>query len=392
MSMTRSEARWYWGTVIAFAIALGIILQCAEARADGYPRVGAYVGVRSGGQPLVLADGTIDSAACRDFARFPVVAFDHNAMHISPNIVPTLLHFNPEIRVTGYQQLVSWWLAPDFVVQPGDKTFNAYWHKGLQATNGFIAGAPREYQVNIARRETVLEMARLMVWSMERLRISGIFWDYCTPVASWVPIGNTFTDQARTRNVTEMCRAIREAMPEGFVIYGNGPGADQCGLSGTLIEGFPNLLNSGRFEFAIKQKDGDWLKSEFGRTDTRAMRYALGTACMTGARLTYGQQVVDAGGQGWPGSWWFDEWSVDPNGKPDHSGAHVGWLGEALAPNVKLGNLYLRFFQHGVVIVNPTGSAATLQMVWPRWKRIGQSDPVASLVVPATDAVFLWGD
>jgi hypothetical protein len=389
--MNAKEARTYWGVVILLAILLGVLLQCAEAHAEGYPRIGAYVGVRSGGQPLTRADGSIDSAVCRDFARFPEVALDHNALHIGAAIIPTLLHFNPEIRIDGYQHCASWWLAPDFPVQSSDKTFNAYWHLGLQATHGFIAGAPREYQVNLAQRATVDTMGSLMIWSLERLRISGMFWDYCSPAASWVPVGNTFTDQERIRNVAQMSARIRDAMPYGFKVYGNGTGAESCGLDGTLVEGFPGSV--GPFSKAIAQKDGDWLKSEGSRTDYRAQRFVLGTACLTGARLTYGQQVVDAGGQGWPGQWWFDEWSVTPEGKPDPTGQHVGWLGEALGPFTKLASgLYVRFFEHGADLVNPTGNPITQDMIWPRYHRIGQLDPVLKVVVPATDAVLLWGD
>jgi len=365
----------------------------AEAAARGYPRVGAYVGVRSGGAPLVKPDGTVDSAVCRQFSRFPQVAVDLNALLISPAIIPTLLKFNPDIEIGGYHHTVSWWLAPDFPVQASDKTFDADWHRGLQGTGGFIAGVPREYQVNVGKKATIDTMTTLLIGGFQRARIRAFFGDYWSPVASWVPVGNEFTDNTRVQNMSAMVRRLRGALPYGFRVYGNGTGAERCGLDGTLVEGFPNALATGAFAVAIKQHDGDWLKSEGTFADKRTQRYALGTACMTGATLTYGAQEVSPGGQPWPGTWWFDEWSVDQNGKPDYTGAHTGWLGDPLGLNVKLANgLYVRYFQHGVVLVNPTASAQTADVQNPRWKRIGQAVPDATLTVPAMDALFLWGE
>jgi hypothetical protein len=394
----RAGQPWAW--LMGLALVALLASSCgvagpstAQAAGNGHPRVGAYVGVRSGGAPLVKADGTVDSAVCRDFARFPKVALDLNALLISPAIIPTLITFRADIEISGYHHTCSWWLAPDFPVNASDKSFDAYWHKGLQATGGFIAGAPREYQVNVGRKPTIDEMARLLVWGSQRARVRGFFGDYFSPVASWVPVGNEFTDQVRVQNMSAMVRRLREEMPYGFRCYGNGTGAERCGLDGTLVEGFPDALVTGSFANALKQKDGDWLKSEGTFADKRAMRFALGTACLTGATLTYGAQEVSPGGQPWPGTWWFDEWSVDANGKPDYTGKSVGWLGDALSAWVKMSSgLYIRFFQHGVVGVNPTSSLITQQALNPRWKRIGQTVPDSVLSVPAKDAVFLWGE
>jgi len=390
---------WEWLMGVAVMLLVAVLMSsctevtAANARDGGYPRVGAYVGVRSGGAPLVKADGTIDSAVCRQFARFPQVALDMNALLISPNIVPTLVSYRPEIEVAGYHLTTHWHLPATFPVQSGDKSFDAYWHKTLQATNGFIAGAPMGYEVDWAQADVSQELTELLVWGLQRLRVKAYFGDYFSPMVAWAGVGNEWNDEVRVRNMTQTVRAIRKGTIPGFRAYGNGTGADRCGMDGTLVEGFPNALATGSFANALRQKDGDWLKSEGTLADKRAMRFALGTACLTGATLTYGAQEVAPGGQPWPGTWWFEEWSVGPGGKADPTGTYVGWLGEPLGAWVKLASgLYVRYFEHGLVLVNPTMSLIPLQITAPRWMRIGSSTPETMVSIPAQDALFLWND
>jgi hypothetical protein len=121
------------------------------------------------------------------------------------------------------------------------------------------------------------------------------------------------------------------------------------------------------------------------------VRFLLGTACLTGATAAYGMQ--DASFVPWQGDLWFPEYSVDPQGRPDATGKHVGWLGEAVGSWSKLANgMHVRFFQHGVVLVNPTGGALSVDLLYPRWKRIGSVNPERVVTVGPTDALFLWGE
>ena len=107
-----------------------------------YPRIGAYVGVRSGGLPLVRLDGTLDSAVCQQFSRFPQVALDMNALLNAPSIVPTLKSLSPSIEIAGYHLTAHWYLDPSFTPRAGDVSFDAQWHNTIKNSGGFVP-APR---------------------------------------------------------------------------------------------------------------------------------------------------------------------------------------------------------------------------------------------------------
>lgn len=359
----------------------------------GYPRIGAYVGVRSGGSPLVSVDGNIDSAMCRKLARYPQVVIDLNALLISPNIVPTLVNYRSDIEVVGYHLTAHWYLLESFVPQASDKSFDAYWHLAIKSTNGFLASVPEGYEVNLGQKSTADSLAALSLWGVQRLRVRGWFGDYFSPEVSWTKVGNEFTDKSRVSNLTRWVSRLRAGMPSGFRTYGNGTGADKVGLDGTMREGFPSSLPTGTFTLAMTQHEGDWLKAEHAPGtwgDPKAVRFLLATACMTGATATYGKQVVSTP---WQGELWFPEYAVDPQGRPDATGRYIGWLGQPLGAWTKLASgLYVRFFEHGVVLLNPTGSIITQDMLFVRWSSIGSNVPQRVVTVGAMDALFLWGE
>lgn len=378
---------------------LALLLFASVAHAQPYPRIGAYVGVRSGGYPLVRTrqEGTafvnfVDSVTCRNLARFPIVAIDVNALNISPAIVPTLRYYNPRITIAGYHLMTSWWLADSFVVRAGDNSLDARWHNAIKGTGGFLKGVIPEYQVNWGQRSTADALAAVMASGVASADVDGFFGDFMSPVASWVPVGNDFTDQARIGNMLRFLSAVRAAGRPGFVTYGNGVGAERLGLNGTMKEGYPGALTN--FTQAMTQKDGDWLKSEhtvgtYG--DPRIVRMLLGTACLTGATVTYGSQVPH--GSPWQAELWFPEYAVDPQGNPDPTGKHVGWLGYPYGPAAKLASgLYVRHFQNGIVLVNPTANEIVQDMLYPRWKHIGVAVPLRVVTIGPMDAAFLWGE
>lgn len=376
-------------TRITWLVAL--LLVAALVHAQPYPRIGAYLGVKSGGQPLTRADGSIDSAMHAKTARFPKVAIDMNALLIAPNIVPTLVHFRPDIEVSAYYLVTHWYLPDTFVVASWDKTFAAYWHNDIKATGGFIPGAPLGYEVNIGQKSTVDSLAALALWGIRRLRVQGFFGDYFSPEVAWARVGNEFTDRARVSNLQRWVARLKQGMGPAFRVYANGTGAAKTGADGTMMEGYPNVLTS--FTQALTQKDGDWLKAEHvpgTNGDPRTVRFLLGTACLTGATATYGKQEVTTP---WQSELWFHEYSVDAAGMPDPTGRSVGWLGFPLGAAAKLSSgIYVRFFQHGLVLVNPTATTITTDTIYPRWKRIGSSLPERTFSVGANDALFLWGD
>jgi len=373
-------------------VLLASLLLASIAHAQPYPRIGAYIGVRTPCQPLARPDGSVDSAMCQKLARWPRVVVDVSQLLMQPNVAPTLRHYRPDIEIIPYFLTTHWYLPDTFVTQPWDKTFAAYWHNNLKATGGIENSWPKGLQVNIARKATADSMASLAVWGARRLGASSWFADYWWPEVKTMGIGsNELNDQVRIANLRAWASKMRRELGPGFRIYGNGPGAEKTGLDGTMIEGFPGTL--APFSKAITQKDGDWLKSEHtpgSWGDPRLVRFMLGTACMTGATVTYGLQEVTTPYQA---ELWFPEYAVDPQGRPDPTGKYVGWLGQPLGVWVRLASgLYVRFFEHGVVLLNPTGALITHDFVYARWKAIGSTVPVRVVSVPGTDALFLWGE
>lgn len=352
-----------------------------------YPRIGAYVGVRSGGLPLVRPDFTLDLDVCQKFARFPQVAVDLNALLNSPSIVPTLKGMNPSIEIAGYHLTAHWYLDAGFTPRAGDTSFDASWHVAIKSTNGFVPAPPHGMEVNWGHKPTADALTALLTVGLHNAGVDAFFGDFFNPVAAFAGVGSEFSDQVRVQNMSRLVREVRKSVGKS---YGNGSGADRCGHDGTLLEGFPNNFGNN-FLKALTQKDGDWLKSEGLLSDRKSLRFLLGTACLTGATTSYGAQEVSPGGQPWPGTWWFDEYAVDPNGKPDPTGRYVGWLGQPQGSPYRMTNgLYVRQFDGGLVLVNPTGASQTIDLIFSRWKRINSTTPERVLSVNSQDAIFLW--
>jgi hypothetical protein len=355
-----------------------------------YPRIASYAGLRSSGAPLVKPDGTLDLELCKKQARFPLMTLDINTIMLHPEIVLKIREFNPTVEILGYHLMTHWWLPPTFVPQPTDKSFNADWHKALQATNGFLTGVPDGYIVDWNNMPTAEALIQLLEKAARTQLFDGFFLDYCSPTVSWVPIGNKFTDETRLRHFRELVERMDDIDAGGpmFIMYGNGVGANQCNMQGTMKEGFPGSLTS--FSQALQQTNGDWLKTEIGTpSNTQLARYCLGTACLTGA---YGAPAANRNNtpELFDANFWFPEYSVMPDGTPDPTGSHLGWLGEPLGPKVIIDKgIHFRMFEYGVVMVNPTPSSVVIDSLTNRWKKVGDTAIVRQFIIPAQDAVFL---
>jgi hypothetical protein len=93
---------------------------------------------------------------------------------------------------------------------------------------------------------------------------------------------------------------------------------------------------------------------------------------------------------------WYDEYSVDDLGLTDPTGTYTGWLGAGGEPTEVAPGVWLRWFDHGAVIVNTTNKP---QIVWTwrqMWRIRGTRDPVTNsgqpgvyFLVLARDALFL---
>jgi hypothetical protein len=95
---------------------------------------------------------------------------------------------------------------------------------------------------------------------------------------------------------------------------------------------------------------------------------------------------------------YYDEYSVTEAGVSDTTGKHIGWLGQPLGPARVAGGLWVREFDHGMVLVDSTYVSQSIDLGSTGYRSIqGVVDTTVNngrtsrmVTVPAQDAVFLW--
>ena len=253
--------------------------------------------------------------------------------------------------------------------------------------------------------------------------VDGLFYDWICDGMAWVsdrspsPSGpldldrdggvetDTEVDAAWVDGTRRLLANSRAAFPAGSLILGNGGWA--------FDDRYRDILN-GRMveEFLVGEASAGlgWLEVMRGhyimglvceeprvqlimangrRDDYRLMRYALASALMFDGYFCYTNRGA------YQSAWWYDEYAVDrATGKAERSLEHKGYLGAPLGeawnadnPGDLLGDLlaladsraetevWRRDFEHGVVLVNPTGQRREVEL-GGRYRRIaGLVDP-----------------
>jgi len=403
----------------ALLLAAQVLCGVTIARAQDFPRVAVYGGNRSWGVPLIeRPDGPADTVLLRRMGSGKEAVTVGIAPWWSPggamraDVIPMLAATRPGLKVFPYHLVTHWYLAPTFVPQASDRGFPAAWHRAISATQGWLAGAPPGYEVDWARRATADTLASLLCGAVRGMRARGIFLDYLAPAARFEGISTPARDSAVMANMRRLVARLREAGGPGFVIVGNGIGADQLQVDGTMREGFPNDAPELGASFdAVRAWQGggssrthDWLQSGSGTKAPyapdacQAARFALGTGCLWGTLVSFGPDR-DLDVTPFYGTWFYDEFSVTPypDARADTTGAHAGWLGKPAGPARRLGSgAWMRRFARGAVLVNPTSSPVTVQL-GEGWRRIrgvrdratNDGSSVRSPTLAARDALFL---
>lgn len=395
-----------WFALSAFltllVVAAVIMTSCARAATGPvveeempYPRIASYSNTRTTGYPLVKENSftaPLDSVRIKRQSRYPLMTINVATAKARPDIIRALRHYNPNIKLLGYQLLTHWYLSSTFVPHPNDTSHPAEWQRALLATNGFVPNAPDGYEVDWSKWNTADTLTSLLVDAGESTHLDGIFGDYWATCVTWTGSSNPTKDTLRVANMRRLLSRLRDVRP-GFLVHGN---ADACGvklgLDADMEEGYPNTLTT--FQEAMAQRDGDWLKGEGPTNNTKLARFILGTACLTGAMAEYGGNATfDTTTHS--SSYWFAEYSVRRDGTSDDSGANIGWLGRALGPAYTMaGGLFRRDFEHGVVIVNPTTSMHVgYDMLTTRYRQVPNVAPnvqgQAKYNIASSDALFL---
>jgi len=369
-----------------------------------FPRIACYAVNRGTGAPYVLPDGSLDYALIAKLARFDTVTlnltpwFSINGFSRT-DVLLMLRRLNPRIRILAYSLLTHWYLPTTTTPSASDLTFAADWQRAITGTGGFIPNAPIGYEVDWSKRETARALTDLLRAVASSRLFDGFFGDFMSPTLDWVAQTPDFTpekDKLRLANMTRLVRRLKDAGGPGFLVLANGVGADRLPVDGLMREGFPvpfTTFEQARETFEESARPHDWLQAgwfsdPYSPEGMREARFALGTACLFGAALSFGP---DHDLSFRYAEWWQDEWSVAGN---------TGWLGERREPPRPFPNgLWRRDFMDGVVLVNPTQEPVNMRFNPGRYCHIsGERNPLlndGSLVtseeiVPPQDARFLW--
>lgn len=383
------------------------------ATALTFPLPCSYQANGSAGGPMITGNH-IDTAAVKNRARWPRQVLDiapfGNLHGTSWRQVPGLIRsFNPRAEVLGYIQTNSVWFTPGHAPAEGfwQDFYNCMMHFNawLYAPNGSLHDT---WNVNWGNKAFADSMATLLQKQNALLIWNGIFLDSWMPTIKWTgegqnePIdyaraGFANGDQMDSARAVNMARVVARLRASGARVWTNSGNEPIANIRGDLREGFDAGLTPPTDAIAWMRTPGKhWLKAEYygGMYDAegcRIARYVLGVSCMG----TDGSSACMGANRGPAG--WYDEYSVDDANRADTTGAFTGWLGAANGdPSEVLPGVWLRWFDHGAVIVNTTGKP---QLVWTwrqLWRIKGTRDPLVNsgqpgiyfLVLPK-DALFL---
>ena len=320
----------------------------------------SYGGYRSWGAPLIAPDGTLDTAKVARLARYGTCVIHANVLHTRPDVTAALREAGAK-RILPYVTLTHWWLGADFTPQATDHSFNAEWHRAIQRTGGFLPNPQQGYEVDWTNATTAAALTELLVMMAGSGLYDGIFMDYASP--EWEPTKAIERQAAMADAVAK----VAEAGGDYFLIVGNGIGAHALQFDERMAEGFPQPFTS--FDKALNMNPYRWLKCE--DTNPRAGRFGYCTALLTGATFCWGPQSPSS----FDGDRWLPEFDVD--------------LGEPRGSYLKLtSGVYARWFDKGLVMVNPTWEPCMLDLLAPTHERVGLG-PSRYITVPAWDAVVM---
>jgi len=256
--------------------------------------------------------------------------------------------------------------------------------------------------------------------------VDGIFYDWVNESVSWLnhrsdnpngPIdldgdGRAESDEELdalwVAGMTDLLRNSRDVFPPGSLVAGNGGWVfdDQYAgvLNGRMVEDFLGGEEYGYDWFVVMR--GHYLMDRVSvepkislvmangtEDDFRRMRFALASVLMFDGYFCYTNSNADPAP--YLSTWWYDEYAVDlTTGRAVKDLEARGYLGRPLSkaynvtdPSEHLGQMlaagdrrasrevWRRDFENGIVLVNPSGAAVTVDLGGQYRKIAGQYDP-----------------
>ncbi|MBI5169948.1 MAG: carbohydrate binding domain-containing protein [Candidatus Eisenbacteria bacterium] len=347
----------------------------SAARAQDYPRLGLYGSVTGDGTPFVKGDGSLDTTAIAQVARYDEVILDVNPLTpYRPDIAAALRARNPDIRILAYVLGHDIWPAAD---ADSLRHYPTRYRRLVRDLGGFLYNRldGQEYpgaNVNLARRDAngrfvVAEgLADLMYDAIVSTgEWDGVFFDvYCYTI-SWSQDGTRQIDYARAgypslaafesawqAGSDTLANRLRRLTGPNVILAGNCAGSAHQGVfNGWMRENFPfqnggtwydNVLSQPHGYFADEanfvQPAHNWIFSavqgadgaQYTAENARRVRFGLATAALGGGFGVFGPSDRSIRTANYH-AWWYDEYAVDrATGRASTSLQHTGWLGQPL--------------------------------------------------------------
>jgi hypothetical protein len=379
-----------------------------------FPRIGMYSSVDGDGRKYLKADGSLDQQRIDDAAQWSDLILDLGCVEAHPQIRAALKAANPGIRLHAYVVMGTWH-------NPNGPRFFVEFERLVLETNGVMLGANGKpwyfTNVNCARIETMDAIADLILsYSMPW---DAIFIDVLMPYhggdgadIGWVQMGYASWpefQQAWQDGANHLVERLKASGHPVTTNYGNG---FPLVANGCMREDFPHQFGNpatwetnmvawgpqeGLIPLVFAEPEGSWIctapagdghgsYNPKDKENERRQRLHDGSACLCGGFGTFGRYEGE------------DEWRemrekfFAPHYRHPQLGA--GWLGEPLAPayhvtysGAKAVDLWVREFQYGIVIVNPSGVSHSIYLS-RRYRAI--NGPVKdAFSIPPRDAALL---
>jgi hypothetical protein len=415
---------------------------------EPFPHTFLYASTRGGGAPLLNNDLSVNPGIARCFAKFQLLTMNTTPWcDMRPGVIDTVRALHP-----GPTPMVI--LAYDVYGQRFPfATPGTMWKAEYDAINRIVGGiegslfatdgtqfidAPDPWP-NLGR--AFVDSTLDSLWTVNVVmpgKYDGVFFDFSGMPISMLSNGppnfaapdfarggwasGAAMDNGRIAAVTNLA-ARMHVLRTHFrrtIVTGNGMGTDAISpiiSEGSLCESWPDFrgFTAG---LAFYRGQGPYATiasycktcttpppnpnngTEYSATSLKEERFGLGSACMGEGYFNFSKnRDLPASGPGYL-EWYYDEFSVDlSTGLADTSGAHTGWLGQALGPATQIApDVWIRYFDNGAAVLN--GSLITVTPTLEgsrRYRRIrGIRDVTTnngsietSPQVPPNDALFL---
>jgi hypothetical protein len=428
--------------------ALSLLIAVAARATEPFPHVFPYGGISGGGRPVLKADFSLDTHVAGELARFPMWTPNITpCLDLRPGIVDTIQLFHAALSPRRMVMIPYDSFGVGFTYLTAGTYYKAFydgWNRTiggidghLWAQNGqqFVTSTQPALNFGIAWLDSTEDS--LCEVALSAGRIDGWFMDQYGSFASFLNGGDchcshpdfaragfgsgSAMDLARQAQLVNLAARVHNHSAFGHVarLIVNGSSPDTTyhrTLDGGMFENWP-FLRGFTAGMDVYLKSGPWSTitktcsacqtipngTQYNSTSLREARFVLGSASMGdgwGGLLQPPDLTNPATGSTWL-DWYYDEYSVDlgNNATADTTGAHQGWLGQALGPATQLiADVWIRYFEHGAVVLNGTVASVIVPLDLGRSYRkiLGVRDPtinngayVSSVTVAASDAIFL---